>query len=289
MSILTITDVRPTPGDSAFLLDDGTTAILCDTGFGFTGAALVEKLRCVLGDRTLDYILLTHSHYDHALGTPYVVRAYPDVQVVAGSYARTIFAKPTARAAMADMDRKAARNTGAGEYEDLTGELKVDLAVEDGQTFFCGSRKVVAIALPGHTKCSLGYYFPEEKLLAAPETLGVFFGDDIYLPSCLVGYEMTLESIRKAGALDLERILVPHYGEIGREEAKHYLQRSDEVVRETARTIMELYGAGKTTEEIVDYFTETSYSQQVAPAYPIDAFRLNTGIMAQRIRKELEE
>lgn len=32
---LTITDVRAVPGDSAFLIDDGKTALLYDTGFAF--------------------------------------------------------------------------------------------------------------------------------------------------------------------------------------------------------------------------------------------------------------
>ena len=42
---LTITDVRAIPGDSAFLIDDGETAVLYDTGFGFTGYAVAEKIR----------------------------------------------------------------------------------------------------------------------------------------------------------------------------------------------------------------------------------------------------
>ena len=34
---LKITDVRENPGDGAFLIDDGKTAIVYDTGFAFTG------------------------------------------------------------------------------------------------------------------------------------------------------------------------------------------------------------------------------------------------------------
>ena len=78
-----ITDVRALPGDSAFLVDDGKTAILYDSGFAFTGEAVAEKIAAALGDRSLDYIFLTHSHYDHALGAAYVLRAYPD-KVVGG-------------------------------------------------------------------------------------------------------------------------------------------------------------------------------------------------------------
>ena len=72
-----VTDVRCQKGDAAFLLDDGKTAVLYDTGFGFTGYNVADNIKKVLGDRPLDYIFLTHSHYDHALGAPYVVRAYP--------------------------------------------------------------------------------------------------------------------------------------------------------------------------------------------------------------------
>ena len=66
---MTITDVRVHPGDSGFLLDDGQTAILYDSGFAFTGYAVADKIKTILGARPLDYIFLTHSHYDHALGS----------------------------------------------------------------------------------------------------------------------------------------------------------------------------------------------------------------------------
>ena len=95
---LNIYDVRALPGDSAFLIDDGETAVLYDTGFAFTGYAVAENIRRILGERTLDFIFLTHSHYDHALGTPYVCARYPKARVVAGEYAVRIFEKPTARA-----------------------------------------------------------------------------------------------------------------------------------------------------------------------------------------------
>ena len=196
---LTITDVRAVPGDSAFLIDDGETAVLCDTGFGFTGYAVADNIRRILGNRPLDYILLTHSHYDHALGSVYLRKRYPNVQVVAGAYAQKIFQKPTARAVMRDLDRKAAMDSGVAEYEDLIDELRADISVSDGDTIRCGRMEFTAVELPGHTKCSVGYYLAENQLLLASESLGVYIGDGVYLSSFLVGYQMTLDSIRKAG------------------------------------------------------------------------------------------
>lgn len=158
-----IIDVREQKGDSAFLLDDGKTAILYDSGFAFTGNAVVGKIKKALGDRELDYIFLTHSHYDHALGSCYVKSAYPNAKVVAGSYATKIFAKDSAKAVMRDLDKKFATKCGVEDYEDLIDELRVDIAVDDGDEIKAGSMTFRVFSLPGHTKCSVGYYCEEKN------------------------------------------------------------------------------------------------------------------------------
>ena len=285
---LTIMDVRSVPGDSAFLIDDGTTAVLYDTGFGFTGYAVADNVGRALGERPLDYILLTHSHYDHALGSVYLRKRYPNVQVVAGAYADRIFQKPTARAVMRDLDRKAAASVGVTEYEDLIDDLRADLTVTDGDIIECGDLRFAAVELPGHTKCSVGYYLAENRLLLASESLGVYCGNGVYLPSFLVGYQMTLDSIRKAGALDIDAMVIPHYGPISGEEAREYLRRGEETARKSAEMIQGLISQGKTNEEILEYLTDVLYTEQVRPSYPYDAFRMNTEFMVNLIRKELQ-
>ena len=76
MKDLKITDLRVQPGDSAFLIDDGETAILYDSGFAFTGFALAEKIKEYLGDRKLDYIFLTHLDEDHMNGIQELLEGY---------------------------------------------------------------------------------------------------------------------------------------------------------------------------------------------------------------------
>ena len=284
---LTITDVRSIPGDSAFLIDDGTTAVLYDTGFGFTGYAVGDNVQKVLGNRTLDYILLTHSHYDHALGSAYLRKRYPHVQVVAGAYAQKIFQKPTARAVMRDLDRQAAKGCGISEYEDLIDGLRADISVTDGDIIRCGAMEFTAVELPGHTKCSVGYYLAENQLLLASESLGVYIGDGIYLPSFLVGYQMTLDSIRKAGELPIRQMMIPHYGLVSEAEAKRYLLNGEKTARQSADLILTRLEQGSTTGEILEYLTDVLYTEQVKPSYPYAAFRMNTEIMINLIRKEL--
>ena len=287
MTPITITDVRAVSGDGAFLLDDGKTAILYDTGFAFTGCKIAENIKKALGSRPLDYILLTHSHYDHVLGTPYIASVYPNAKVIAGEYAAQIFQRPSAKAVMRELDRKAAAKHAMTDYEDLIDHLKVDITVKDGERFRCGDFLLETVALPGHTKCSMGFYLREQKLLLGSETLGVYFGNNTYLPFFLVGYQLTLDAFEKVKQLEIEKILLPHYGVVDQEEAKVYLDNSETAARETAQTMLSMLQEGKTNDEILAFFEERDYLDNVKPTYPIDAFHLNTSIMIEQIRKEL--
>ena len=47
---INIYDVRAHQGDSAFLIDDGKTAVLYDSGFGFTGFAVAERIKKLINE-----------------------------------------------------------------------------------------------------------------------------------------------------------------------------------------------------------------------------------------------
>lgn len=286
MKNIKITDMRVHPGDSAFLVDDGTTAILYDTGFAFTGYGVAENVKKALGDRKLDYIFLTHSHYDHALGSVYVLKYWPEAKVVAGEYATKIFAKPTAKAVMRDLDRKFANKCGVTEYEDLIDDLKVDIPVNDGDIIKAGTMTFQAVNLPGHTRCSVGYYMPENKLLLSSETLGVFDGKDTVIPSFLIGYNTTLDSIAKAEKLDIEKILIPHFGVLEGEMTKLYLKLSRKNTVQVTEDFIKLIQDGRSDDEILDFYKAKYYRDEVRTSYPEDAMKLNTGIMIRLIKKE---
>lgn len=288
MESLKITDVRVNPGDSAFLLDDGNTVIMYDSGFAFTGYKVADKIKSILGDRKLDYIFLTHSHYDHALGSVYVSRYWPEAKVIAGEYAARIFAKPSAKAVMRDLDNKLAKKCGVYDYEDLIDELKVDISVSDGDVIKAGDLDFTVLNLPGHTKCSIGYYCSKLKLLLGCETIGVFNGSDDVVPSYLVGYKMTVESISRIEKLEIDNILVPHYGLLTKEQTAFYIKKARESAVWTADEIAGMLKEKKSKEEIMKFFKDRFYHGYVKEIYPVDAMELNTGIMIDLLKKEFD-
>ena len=289
MREIKITDVRAVEGDSAFLIDDGKTAIMYDSGFAFTGYKVAENIRQALGERQLNYIFLTHSHYDHALGSVYVKKMYPDAKIVAGEYAARIFSKPTAKAVMRDLDNKFAAKCGFADYDDLIDELSVDISVADGDAIKAGDMEFTAVSLPGHTKCSFGFYLAENKLLLGSETLGVYGEDNIVLPSYLIGYKTAMDSISKVQAMDIESILVPHYGLLLGNKALEYLMLGRKSAQETAQEITHILKHGGTQKDAFDFFKNKYYHGAIKKTYPEDALALNTEIMVKLIFNELVE
>ncbi len=286
--MINIHDVRFHPGDSGFLIDDGKTSVLYDSGFGFTGFGVAENIKKILGDRKLDYIFLSHSHYDHALGSAYILEYWDDATVVAGAYAANIFSRDGAKKLMKELDGKFAAQCGVTGYEFLGDNLRVDVALEDGDIVKAGNMTFEAVALPGHTKCSFGFYCQDEKFLLSSETLGVYDGEETIIPSFLVGYGMSLDSMKKIKKYDIEKILIPHVGVIDGDKSKFFLSVMEEKATYFAELIADLVRRGKTDEEIVGYFVETYRKGYIEEIYPIDAMSLNLSIMIKLIKKEFE-
>lgn len=287
MNNIIVTDVRSQKGDSAFLIDDGKTSILYDTGFGFTGFEIAENIKSALGERNLDYIFLTHSHYDHALGSAYILRHYPTAKVVAGEYAVGIFQRDGAKRTMRELDAKFAARCGVTDYEFLGDELRVDIAVKDGDIIQAGDMSFEVLNLPGHTRCSVGYYCREKKLLLSSETLGVYDGERTIVPSYLVSYADSIASVERVEKLEISRILAPHYGILSQEQTKFFLDNMKSASEKTALNILNSLKKGKSTDEIIAEFKAEFWHGYIREIYPEDAVNLNTSIMTELVRKEL--
>lgn len=288
MDHISVTDVRSNPGDSAFLIDDGKTAILYDSGFGFTGFAIAQNIKAVLKDRSLDYILLTHSHYDHALASAYIRRIFPSVKIVAHAYAAYVFTRPGAIQTMKQLDKSNARQCGFKDYEFLGDELRVDIPVTDGDIIHAGDMDFEVLGLEGHTRCSVGFYCRQKRLLLSSETLGVYDGKTTITASFLVGYACTMKSIDKVLALDIKHVIAPHLGLLTMQQTQFYLGNIRQANLDVAQFIACHIRAGESTECIIEAFKDRYLHGYIKSIYPMDAMRLNTSIMIELLKRELQ-
>ena len=281
----TITQVGGAAGGEAFLLMTETKTALIDSGFSFSAPAMVSRIRAELKGRPLDYALLTHSHYDHASGSAYLQEEWPDVVIVGSAYAKKIFEKPSARAVIREMNDNAAELYGAHGYVDQTDNLHIDLTVGEDSIIDLGSMTFRVIETPGHTKCSIAFYSEEENLLISNETLGVPVAGRV-MPCYLVGYEITMESIRKAARCSAQNILIPHLGIIKGGDCAHFMKNSLYWNEQIMLQVTKGYRDGKTIEELSLEFKELFYKDDIGRLQPEKAFLLNLSYTIPMLLKE---
>jgi glyoxylase-like metal-dependent hydrolase (beta-lactamase superfamily II) len=187
-----------TPSDGAcYLIHFNGHAALIDAGCGSSAAKVLDNVRgCGVPLDRIEYLLITHCHYDHAGGVN-AVREAVGCQVVAheldavymeeGNDAVTAAAWYGATIAPTLVDRK------------LTGER---------ESLPLGDRVVEAIHIPGHSPGSLAF-------LAESEGKRVLFGQDVHGPldpSLLSDRTAYQNSLKRLIDLEADILCEGHYG-----------------------------------------------------------------------------
>jgi glyoxylase-like metal-dependent hydrolase (beta-lactamase superfamily II) len=77
-----------------WLTESGGLTILVDCGVGGGAADMVRRLKVSLGEKDLDYVLLTHIHLDHAGALGEIFKAWPKARAVVHEKGRRHLAEP---------------------------------------------------------------------------------------------------------------------------------------------------------------------------------------------------
>lgn len=284
-----IFNVGAVRGSEAFLLINDNSTALIDSGFAFCADEMIENINKRLNGRQLDNILLTHSHYDHASGVPYCREKWPEVKVYGAAYAKRVFERAGALKTIREMNDNAAAIFGKPEYRKLDSGLSIDIAVSDGDEIEIGEMKFRVIETPGHTMDCISFWCADEKLLISSETIGYPLLPHKVSPTFLVGYQISVDSVRKLKALGAEKQLVSHLGVFEKEFIDEFLFKSEIWMEKTKNMILDAHYAGKTPEEIREVLKNEFYRGEIIPLQPEKAFDLNSYYMVNMIIKECAE
>ncbi|MDP4132938.1 MAG: MBL fold metallo-hydrolase [Bacillota bacterium] len=280
-----IVNVGAKRGSEAFLIITDEKTALLDSGYAFCAKEMIGNIKATLKGRALDFCILSHSHYDHVSGSPYLKDEWPDIKIIAGEYVKKVFSKASAIEVMRDLNNNAALVYNVSGYDDKLDNLTVDITVKDGDIIDLGSLKFTVIETPGHTKCSLSFYDTEKELLLASETFGVPAGNNIIMPCCMVGYKMTMDSINKARRLGPKVILYPHLGFVP-ELNDGFFDNSISCLESLKKIVLKGQSQGKTEEEIKNDIKDAFYTPEICGFQPEKAFLLNAGYQIALILKE---
>lgn len=203
-------------GGEAILVAGSEKNALIDCGMAYCGDKLVENIQTAVEKTaagTLDYVLLTHSHYDHAGALPYIRKVFPDVKVCGNGKCRDILIRPNAIKQIKHLGTVARKMYVPEDKNDILVEgLYVDIVLEDNDEISIGNEKFIAIETKGHTDCSVSYLFEPSGLMFTSESVGFYMpGGEVHIPA-LKSFEDSFESMLKCRSYGARQLCLSHYG-----------------------------------------------------------------------------
>jgi len=283
----TVHNVGCVGGGEAFLLLTDSRAAMVDTGFSFTAKEMLGKVSGILGERKLDYILLTHSHYDHVSGASVLKRRWPDAEIIAAEHAAKVFERPNAIKKMRKLNRAAARSFGKSQlFRNDMKLLHAQRAVHEGDIIDMGEMRLTVLETPGHTWDTIAFWCPEERFLISNETMGVYASKTEMASECLVSCRKALDFIHRARELAPDKMLMAHYGMVYGDICRQTIDMAERDTTKLKDLIVKGHSEGMDVEQLKQLVKDTIWVGPMREGQPEAAFDLNNKYIVPVIVKE---
>ncbi len=289
---------------------------IIDAGMAYCGGKQVQKIQMELekflsensdfteNSRKIDYIILSHSHYDHVGAVGFVRETWKDAQIMGAAYAAQVLSKEKAIEMIRELSAKAEELYETEEERSLNerfqGEgheyyfldirhLKVDQIIGEGSCIDLGETTVEVYETLGHTKCSLTFFLPLESTLFPSESTGVLCNYGESKPSILTSYIKAMESLEKCKKIPAKHIISPHAIPVRDEDVKHFWEWAEKGAVLFKDIILECYQKGEGMEEMIQKYTKTFRKGLSVEQQPIEAFNINARASINVVLREFTQ
>jgi len=279
-------------GGEAIMIAGSEKTALIDCGMAFCGDETAENVRAVLkkiGKDSLDYILLSHSHYDHMGALPYITEAFPGAEVYGSLKAQDILSRPGARKVMKELGTAAQKMYASGSTEEIKVEgLKVDVVINDGDEINLGNMKIIALETKGHTDCSMSYALEPLNILFTSESTGILVNKEFLHTPILKDFDDAWESLEKCKGYGARYICLPHFGMLPEYFNDEYWAMFEKFYNEKKAYIKGLHDEGYSEDEIFEQYSEKYWRPEMAEEQPREAYLINSRAIVKAILKAIK-
>lgn len=187
------------PGSHVYLVKGTDRNVLIDTGIASKFPIVKQHLQQIgLGPEDMDLVILTHEHIDHAGAAIFFS-------------GNAIIAAHRSAANKIELQDEFVLLQRFREWR--TGELRVDLWLEEGNYIDLGNYQLRVLHTPGHTSGCICLYEPSHKLLFSGDT--VFAGGSLSEIGPSGNISDYMNSIQRLHTLKIEE-LYPGHGRISK-------------------------------------------------------------------------
>lgn len=176
---------------NCYLLVDEATGAAAVVDPGWYGDAIKNALKAANAD--LQYILLTHGHFDHISGV-YGLKKDTGARVIIHEMDGECLLDPN-------------KSLAAGNLPENPKPTQADISVVDGDVISLGESRIKVMHTPGHTPGSVCYILENERVILSGDTL---FCRTVGRTDFLGGSTADMDaSIRRLIALDGDYRVLP--------------------------------------------------------------------------------
>ncbi|HHO57084.1 MAG TPA: MBL fold metallo-hydrolase [Thermoplasmatales archaeon] len=194
---------------NVYLIEDERNAVV-DTGTGFYTERLLDEISRYVEVKSIDYIILTHEHFDHCGGAA-------DLKNTTG--------------AEICMHEMAARTLEEGEqwsamfFDAVQKATEVERKLREGDKIILGEAELRILHTPGHSPGSICLYDEKSRTLFSGDV--VFAGGGIGRTDFYGGNaEQLVKSIKRLVELNVEN-LYPGHGDFVMGEGKAHIKMAE--------------------------------------------------------------
>jgi glyoxylase-like metal-dependent hydrolase (beta-lactamase superfamily II) len=128
-----------------------------DGTFIVDAGAYNPRFERLINDKKIEYILLTHGHFDHILGVDGLKKTTGAKVVIHKNDAEHL------------LDPK--KSLADGNFPHPQIPVNADITVSDGDVLTLGTNEIKVMHTPGHTKGGVCYLFNEDRVMFSGDTL----------------------------------------------------------------------------------------------------------------------
>ena len=195
---------------AVYLVRFGDHAAVIDAGCGYSNETIIKNIKsCGVKSEQVEYLFLTHCHFDHTGGADYIADAL-QCKIVAHDLDAIYLEKG---------DNSV---TAASWYGTTIKPFHVDLKISGSEKkFYLGEREIRVIHVPGHSPGSMVF-------LTESEGQKILFGQDIHGPldpGLLSDRDDYIKSLKLISDLEADILCEGHFGIYrGREKVKQFIE-----------------------------------------------------------------